>query len=98
MLSLAHGRHADDEPPFMLLVRARQCLLLAHSGRHTHAEECRFLGVLRYSGRKNRCYGCFVERRSITIAIDHTPLLPQIMCAQFSISALGAKRVSLVSR
>ena len=48
-------------------------------------------------GRKNRCYGCFVERRSITIAIDQ-PLLPQIMCAQFSIPALDAIGAPLVFR
>jgi len=57
MLSLAHGRHADDEPPFMLLVRARQCLLLAHSGRHTHAEECRFLGHALIPGGKTGVMG-----------------------------------------
>jgi len=48
-------------------------------------------------GRKSRCYGCSIECRPITTAINHTPLLPNL-CAQFSISALGAIRAPLASR
>ena len=44
------------------------------------------------------CYGCRIECRSITIAINHTPLLAQFVRAQFSISALGAIRSPMVSR